>query len=252
LKLRNISRSSSYYFNSFFDSFQSDRPVTIGYVFTEKILNISWVLKKEADLHIFILNDESAGSKEVSIKKFQTFFNARERFHREMWLLDTSSWSSNQDVSNDLQADLMLDVDDDLYWYTFDSLNLNHIDALNAEFDIWEVYQIQNGFPMTINQFGNWSNVQGLISTPISKWNRRRDLQMARFDIVTMPSDPYTTAMIPLGDGVYEMEGMFAEVFFALQVFLPAAINEVDGLRHWNDNSPPSLPPTICSIFDLF
>jgi hypothetical protein len=21
--------------------------------------------------------------------------------------------------------------------------------------------------------------------------------------------------------------------------FLPAAINEVDGLRHWNDNSPP-------------
>jgi hypothetical protein len=25
--------------------------------------------------------------------------------------------------------------------------------------------------------------------------------------------------------------------------FLPAAINEVDGLRHWNDNSPPSLPP---------
>jgi hypothetical protein len=25
-------------------------------------------------------------------------------------------------------------------------------------------------------------------------------------------------------------------------LFLPAAINEVDGLRHWNDNSPPSLP----------
>jgi secreted trypsin-like serine protease len=39
---------------------------------------------------------------------------------------------------------------------------------------------------------------------------------------------------------------------------LPAAINEVDGLRHWNDNSPPSLPslppspPTICNIFELF
>jgi hypothetical protein len=25
-----------------------------------------------------------------------------------------------------------------------------------------------------------------------------------------------------------------------LRLFLPAAINEVDGLRHWNDNSPPS------------
>jgi hypothetical protein len=44
--------------------------------------------------------------------------------------------------------------------------------------------------------------------------------------------------------------------------FLPAAINEVDGLRPWNDNSPPSLPslppsppslpPTICNIFKLF
>jgi hypothetical protein len=37
--------------------------------------------------------------------------------------------------------------------------------------------------------------------------------------------------------------------------FLPAAINEVDGLRHWNDNYPPSLPPlppTICNIFKLF
>jgi hypothetical protein len=41
--------------------------------------------------------------------------------------------------------------------------------------------------------------------------------------------------------------------------FLPAAINEVDGLRHWNDNSPPfpplpprPSPPTICDIFKLF
>jgi hypothetical protein len=29
------------------------------------------------------------------------------------------------------------------------------------------------------------------------------------------------------------------------EYFLPAAINEVDGLRHWNDNSPPSLPPSL-------
>jgi hypothetical protein len=198
---------------------EADIPVTIGYIFSEKLMNISWVPKLEADLHIFIPDDESTISKEVSIKKFQTIFNARERFHREVWLLDTSSWSSNEEVSNDLKDDLMLDVDDDLYWYTFDSLNLNHIDAFNAQYDIWEVYRIQDGFPMSINKFGNWSNVQGLISDPTTKWNRRRDLQMAHFDILTMPSSPYTTAMIPLGDGVYEMEGMFADVFFALQVY---------------------------------
>jgi hypothetical protein len=33
--------------------------------------------------------------------------------------------------------------------------------------------------------------------------------------------------------------------------FLPAAINEVDDLRHWNDNSPPS-PLTICNISNFF
>jgi hypothetical protein len=48
------------------------------------------------------------------------------------------------------------------------------------------------------------------------------------------------------------------DVKVIIHIFLPAAINEVDGLRPWNDNSPPSLPslpplpPTICNIFKLF
>jgi hypothetical protein len=188
------------------------------YVFSEKLVNISWVTKAKEDLHIFIPDDESPSIKAASIKKFITIFNMRERFHREIWLLDTSSWSTNEDVSTDHQDELMLDVDDDLYWYTFDSMNMNNLQ--NAQFDIWEVYRIQDGYPITINQYGNWSNSHGLISNPIKKWNRRKDLQMAHFDILAMPSSPYTTAMIPLGEGLFEMEGMFAEIFFDLQVFL--------------------------------
>jgi hypothetical protein len=129
-----------------------------------------------------------------------------------LWLLDTSSWSNDLLKDNDL----ILDVDDDLYWYTYDQ------DQLNVTIDIWEIYRIHEDFAMTINQYGNWSNSQGLVSKLNGKWNRRRDLQMAPFNIVTLPSSPYLTEMIPLAgsDELYAMEGMFAEVFIALQVKL--------------------------------
>jgi hypothetical protein len=113
----------------------------------------------------------------------------------------------------------MLDMDDDLYWYSFDTLGFNVTSVVEADLNILEVYQIHVDFPITINQYGNWTSLQGLKTTHLEKYSRRRDMQMAPFKVCSLPSQPYVTQMNPIGEGFYdEFEGMFAEIFNNLQV----------------------------------
>jgi hypothetical protein len=44
---------------------------------------------------------------------------------------------------------------------------------------------------------------------------------------------------------------LFSLVFYKYNPFLLLALNVVEGLRHWNDNSPPS-PPFFELFFELF
>ena len=66
---------------------------------------------------------------------------------------------------------------------------------------------------------GNYTSGTGLMLSPYKKWDRRRDLQGVVMRIAALESVPYITSMKPVQDqpGYFQMEGMFAEVFFALQ-----------------------------------
>ncbi len=44
------------------------------------------------------------------------------------------------------------------------------------------------------------------------------DFQRLKFRVATNPSNPYVTNIVDDGSGVLRMEGMFADVFHALQV----------------------------------
>ena len=154
------------------------------------------------ELLIFIVDENNP---EMYLNTFIEWYNQRTRLNREHWLLDISAWSSIMEVKSDIKA-IKLDLDDDLYWYTFH----------NEQVHLYEVYKIHKDFDIKVKPFGNWTE-NGLSLPNLEKWTRRSNLEGANFKVVSLVSNPYITEMIPIGPGTFTMTGMFAEVFFALQ-----------------------------------
>lgn len=143
----------------------------------------------------------SLDGKEIMLQRFINIFNNRNRARKDYWLLDISSLEEPESQLEDLD----LDLDDDLFWF-------------DENFDIWEVYKIHPDFDIKVDFYGNWTQIGGLKVNQEEKWNRRRNLEGAQFKVATLTSIPYITKMTKLSENEYSMEGMFAEVFFALQV----------------------------------
>ena len=152
------------------------------------------------DLVVFVPENENG------LSQFVKWFNLRQRTSKEYWLLDISYWSSIQDARNIMQ-NLNLDLDDDLYWFQ----------TSNEIVQVYEVYRIHQDFSIKIKPYETWANGSYLISPMLEKWVRRSNLEGAQFNVITLVSNPYITEMIPIAPGSFEMKGMFAEVFFALQ-----------------------------------
>ena len=104
----------------------------------------------------------------------------RTRSDREYWLLDVSSLViGNPDEDSSLNnaiknlKDLPLDLDDDLFFYSYDHHSGDYI-------SIWEFYEIHPSRPRKLKPYGQWnSNAEKQLSlTKESKWNRRRDLEV--------------------------------------------------------------------------
>ena len=158
---------------------------------------------------IVFVPDES--DSEGCIKKFIECFNQRKRNNKEYWLLDISSLSTIKKEIKDTLNNLKLDLDDDLFWFEYSSQGI----------ELYEVYRIHVDFDITVNSFGSWSIDKGLTSPIYGKWIRRKNMQGAKLKVMTTLSPPYITEMIPTGSpGEFEMKGMYAEVFFALQYIL--------------------------------
>ena len=83
-----------------------------------------------------------------SIGNFIDLYSSRKNSNKEYWLLDISSWSSMNDVLEDLQSS-KLDLDDDFYMY---SLNVNE-----KIIGIWEYYEVHYSRPRKLLPYGNWS-----------------------------------------------------------------------------------------------
>ena len=164
----------------------------------------------ETDLHAFILDVKDW---KQSLSKFTDLYNNRTRTSREFWLVHLDSDLAFEDFKQDLLSQkIQVDLDDDLFvsYHTNDKF-----------LEIKELFKIRPSanFELIILPYGNYTSGTGLMLSPYKKWDRRRDLQGVVMRIAALESVPYITSMTPVQGqpGYFQMEGMFAEVFFALQ-----------------------------------
>ena len=171
----------------------------------EDVVENRTTLMNPQDLIVFIPDESDIDS---HIEKFIGWFNQRKRINKEYWLLDITSLNTKARSRLD---NLKLDLDDDLFWFAYS----------NKGIELFEVYRIHDDFGITVKPFGSWSADNGLTSPMYGKWIRRKNMQGAKLKVVTELQKPYITEMIPTGSpGEFEMKGMYAEVFFALQYIL--------------------------------
>ena len=93
----------------------------------------------------------------------------RTRKDKEYWLVDISALKTMENAKSML-ADLALDIDDDVYTFKF---------VNNTFVDIWEIYKLKPENDLIVKKFGKWNLEIGLLSTVISKWQRRKDLTVS-------------------------------------------------------------------------
>ncbi len=117
---------------------------------------------------VYVPKDNSTESVDVLYQMFQK----RLRTDQEIWLVDISAWNS-LDQARETFKDLPLDLDDDLFWYSFSQSDKNTVKA-------WEVYRMHKTRPLTVKFWSNWSIFPNSTEhkTNTDKWARRRDLQV--------------------------------------------------------------------------
>ena len=190
--------------------------------------------KHDEALKVFILNDQDQDTKNESLKLFVELYSMRLRSDREFWLVDATSLINDKrgevrDIVGDLK-ELKLDLDDDLFILNNDGKAV----------ELFEFYEIHATVPRQILPYGSWTSAIGLLLTDKDKWNRRRNLQVMfknsetesvisdstcsiqgmTFKALSILTAPYITRLelVPGSNEFYEMEGLFAEIFFGLQV----------------------------------
>ena len=172
--------------------------------------------KHDEALKIFILNDKDEQSKNESLKLFVEMYSMRLRSDREFWLFTASSLTNDsrgevREIIGDLK-ELKLDLDDDLFI-------INNAKDGNA-LEIFEFYEIHPTVPKQLLIYGTWDFMNGTSLSKLQKWNRRRNLQSMPLKVLTLFYEPFITKLDPIlgSNGLYKMEGSFAEVFYGLQV----------------------------------
>ena len=181
-----------------------------AYVFQGKSMSPKSFQCFETDLHVFILDSIDW---KASLSQFTDLYNNRTRTSKEFWLVHLDSDITFEDFNQALSShEIKVDLNDDFFvsYHTDDKF-----------LQIKEVYKIRptGEFNFTILSYGNYTSATGLMLSPYKKWERRKDLQGVVMRIAALESVPYITSMIPIQGqpGYFQMEGMNAEVFFALQ-----------------------------------
>ena len=154
--------------------------IPVSYVIQPLIANLRQILTTNEDLHIFIPDDKDKESLENSVELFMEIYGLRSNSRKEHWLLDISYWTGSQEAANVL-TELLMDLDDDLYWYTYlnhktASLNLTNGNQFNIE--LFEAYKINENMKMSVNHYGNWSEADGIKFVDDKKWSRRKNLKV--------------------------------------------------------------------------
>ena len=94
----------------------------------------STIITKEQDLHVFILDDS-----EFSLRIFKEIYGSRSRSNKEYWLIDVSYLENPEE---NLQ-NLIVDLDDDLFWYSYfgEITEINSSNSQDFDIKVWEVYR---------------------------------------------------------------------------------------------------------------
>ena len=162
----------------------------------------------DTDLHVFIPDLQNWNH---SLDQFIDIYNNRTLTSREYWLvhLDSNTNIEDFEIALALQK-IQLDLDDDLFLTYY---------ANDQSLQIKELYKIRpsEDFEVISLPYANFTT--GLMLSPNEKWNRRKDLQGVVMKIAGLESMPYITSMTPVRGqpGFFKMEGLCAEVVFALQ-----------------------------------
>ena len=124
----------------------------------------------EEDLYVILPDAKSQATFTKSVATFKQMYDKRKRSDHEFWVMDISSFAQYGGGSLE---DLKLDLDDDFYVYSNN--------AAAGQLDIFEVYRIHRDFAVTILPYGNWTKDSNtpLKINPATKWERRRNLQVA-------------------------------------------------------------------------
>ena len=180
-------------------------PVSFKFI-QEVDQNIS-LSKDPQDLVVFIPDEYEIDD---HVEKFLGWFNQRKRTNKEFWLFDIT-FLGTIELAKEMLKNLKLDLDDDLYCFS------NSKEGIY----LYEVYRIHEDYDITVKQYGFWSSNNGLTFPMHEKWTRRKNMEKAKLKVMTLVSYPYITEMprtaIP---GEFEMKGMYADIFFALQYVL--------------------------------
>ena len=126
------------------------------------------ILPEDEDLHLFIPNHKNLTE---SIVHFAKTFSLRMWTNKETWLLDITAYSSIEKVKNILDDNINnLDIDDDLYLFSFDEKSLSVM--------IWEYYRKHFARPTSMVYLGTWKKSHDLKTIHSEKWKRRGDLEV--------------------------------------------------------------------------
>ena len=96
--------------------------------------------------------------------------------------------SSNKTSLEKEFSRFQLDLDDDVFVFSYDTpFPGNNTTKNSSSEDFWrevqirifEMYRINESFPVTVQDFGSWTTASGLIRNRLEKWKRRRDLKVA-------------------------------------------------------------------------
>ena len=158
---------------------------------------------QQHDMNIFLLNNQN-------IQELLNIFAQRQAEDQSLWSVDVTDYSGT--VTDVLEALDSLESNYDDVIKLFRVGNLSYV-------KLWEVYKISGNTPMKVANSGYWSEKSGIILEDENPRNQRlRDLQGLHLKLASKVSKPYISEMIPNIETTFEMNGVFAEVFYNLQV----------------------------------
>ena len=125
------------------------------------------------DIHIYMVDSNNIRQ---SIEILEQKIKKRTRLDKEFWFIDISDLKTMKNAKLILD-DLPLDIDDDIYAFKFTN---------NSFIDIWEIYKLMPESDLIVKKYGTWKREIGLLSTPLSKWQRRKDLTVSLEDRIIL------------------------------------------------------------------